>query len=92
MLVVVLFSGGGRGNQVYGIKIVNNSPFNTIILCTGVCYPQGSNNKYVTNIYYYYIYSIILFISYEDPVQLSTTTTDPYHISHNEVCTVITNL
>ena len=92
MLVVVLFTIGGRGNQVYGIKIVNNSPYNTTILCTGVSYPEVSNNKYVTNIYYYYIYSITLYISYEAPVQLTTTTTDPYHISHHEVCTVITIL
>ena len=45
---------------------------------------------------YYYHYSITLYISYEDPVLLTTATTttsviaDPYHISHNEVCTVIT--
>ena len=67
---------------------------------TEVCYPQVTNNKYVTNIYiyYYYIYSVTPYISYEDPASLTTTTTDnitsivadPYHISHHEVCTVIT--
>ena len=40
-------------------------------------------------VYYYYIYSITLYISYEVPVQLTTPTIDPYHISHHEVCTVI---
>ena len=59
-----------------------------------VHYPQATNNKYITSIYYYH-YSITLY-SYEDPVQLTTATTstsavsDPYHISHNEVCTLVT--
>ena len=39
-----------------------------------------------------YITIIILlpYISYEDPVQLTTPTTDPYHICHHEVRTVLT--
>ena len=42
------------------------------------------------------IFTLLPYISYEDPVQLTTATTstsvvaDPYHINHNEVCTVIT--
>ena len=39
---------------------------------------------------YITIISLLPYISYEDPVQFTTTTADPYHISHNEVCTVIT--
>ena len=48
-------------------------------------------------------YTITPYISYEDPVQLATTTNtdnmvntatpvivDPYHISRDEVCTLIT--
>ena len=46
------------------------------------------HNKYGTCINYYY-YSVTLYISYEDPVQLTTSTIDPYHISHNEVCILI---
>ena len=44
---------------------------------------------------YIIIITLLPYISYEDPVQLTTATTstsviaDPYHISHNEVCTVI---
>ena len=92
MLDVVLFSRGGGGNQIYGIAIIINSSYITTILGTGVCYSQVINNKYVTNIilYYYYIYYVILYISYEDPVLLTKPATDFYHISHHEVCTVIT--
>ena len=65
--------------------------------------PQATNNMYVTTIYYHY--SNIPYISYEDPVQITTTTTDstsnttnattpvvadPYHISGDEVCILIT--
>ena len=47
-------------------------------------------------LYIIIIFTLLPYISYEDPVQLPTATTstsvvaDPYHISHNEVCTVIT--
>ena len=54
-----------------------------------VHYQQATNNKYITSIYYYH-YSITPYISYEDPVLLTKPITDPYHISHNEVCTLIT--
>ena len=45
---------------------------------------------------YITIITLLHYISYEDPVQLTTATTstsvvaDPYHISHNEVCTLVT--
>ena len=64
-------------------------PYISTILCRGTWFPQVTNSKYVTTIYC--IYSIIPYISYEDPVPLTTPTTDPYHISHNEVCTVFTH-
>ena len=97
MLFVVLFIRGGRDNQVYGIKIVNNSPYITTIVGTQVCHQEVTNNKYV-NTTYYYLYSITPYISYENPVLLTTTTTnnitsvvaDPYHISHHEVCIILT--
>ena len=44
---------------------------------------------------YITIVNLLPYISYEDPVQLTTTTTstsvvaDPYHTSFNEVCTII---
>ena len=47
---------------------------------------------------YIAIITLLPYISYEDPVQLTTTATstsvvaDPYHISHNEVCTLVTIL
>ena len=62
-----------------------------------VHYPQAHNNKYITTIYYYQ-YPITPYVSYEDPVQLPTAATstsvvaDPYHISHNEVCTLVTTI
>ena len=65
-------------------------PYIITIVCTVVHYPQVTDNKYVNTIYYYH-YSIIPYISYEAPVQLIIPTTDPYHISRDEVCTVITN-
>ena len=49
---------------------------------------QTHNNRYVTSINYHN-YSVTFCISYEDPVQLTTATTDPYHTSHHEVCTVV---
>ena len=52
----------------------------------GIQYTQSHNNRYVTSINYHY-YSVTLHISYEVPVQLTTTTTDPYHKYHHEVCT-----
>ena len=39
---------------------------------------------------YIIIITLLRYISYEDPVQLTTAITDPYHISHNEVCTLVT--
>ena len=45
---------------------------------------------------YIIIITLLPYISYEDPVQLITATAsnsviaDPYHISHNEVCTLVT--
>ena len=54
----------------------------------GIQYTQAHNNRYVTSINYH-CYSVTLHFSYEAPVQLTTTTTDPYHISHHEVCTVM---
>ena len=54
---------------------------------TVVHYPQVTNNKYV--ILYITIIIILPNISYEDPVQLTTPTTDPYYITHHEVCTVL---
>ena len=45
---------------------------------------------------YITIINLLPYISYEDPVQLTIATTstsvvaDPYHISHNEVCSLIT--
>ena len=46
------------------------------------------NNKYDTCIIYHY-YNVTLYFSYEDPVLLTIPTTDPYHISHHEVCVLI---
>ena len=61
MMIVVsclLFNKGGRGNRVYGIKIVNKITFYFTILYTVVCYPQVTN-EYISN---------ISRISFEDPI------------------------
>lgn len=58
---------------------------NSISIRAGIQYSQPHNNQYVASINYHY-YSLTL---YEVLVQLSTTTTDHYHISHHEVYVII---
>ena len=71
-----------------------------------VHYPQGHNNKYVSTICYYHysitlyshedsVQTTTTTTTTIDPTSNTTNATtsviaDPYHISHNEVCTVIT--